>query len=114
MKNSKKLTKVKDAWGYYYVDCNKKIQGEAFSYDSEGNVDRINTYKDNMLHGKSWSADPFLSKEHDEYFFYGKSVGFGEDGKKEFEFLNKRDIVQERFEQNNSSILKLFKTNYVI
>lgn len=114
MKNNKKLTKIKDAWGYYYIDKKNMIQGEAFTYDEDKNIDKIHTYKDNILHGKSWSSDPSLFKEHGEYFFYGKSVGFGEEGRKEFEFLSKKDTVKDRFEQNNESILKLFRKKYVL
>ena len=93
----KKLKKKVESDGsVYYVDEENRIQGIAENR-FDGELVCTETYKDDFLHGK---LETFLSGggSEKEFFFYGKSVGIGEEGEKEFDELNKLDTIKERLE----------------
>ena len=90
-----KLKKVSDSDGsVYFVDSKRNIQGELKNYDN-GILVSTENYKNDIKHGKT---EVFLSGggSETEYFFYGKSVGEGEEGKIKFELLNSSDLIQQR------------------
>ena len=97
MKN-KLEKKVENDGSVYYVDEQRRVQG-IVENRYEGELISIETYKDNILHGKTES---FLAGggSEVEYFFCGTSIGTGKEGEEKFNQLNKADLVKQRLEVN--------------
>ena len=96
----KLIKKVEPDGSVYCFDEEGLIQG-IVENRYEGKIVSIETFRDNFPHGKT---ETFMTGggSETEFFFYGKSVGIGEEGEIKINELNKLDTIRDRFEKKES------------
>jgi hypothetical protein len=103
---SKNLKKKKDYSGTYFIDEFKRIQGEVKYYNSRKILIKTENYVNNCPHGKCWTIEKNEAGSNEEWFFYGNPVGYGKEGKEEFEAKMKIDNIRVRLKEKTNRLKK--------